>query len=74
MSSTRFSTPKSVKAMTLVVAEAIDPDHAVLGLHFIGDVVEEVDAFTEALGDAVDGRDVIDLVDVHVQAASADAP
>jgi hypothetical protein len=35
--------------------------------------VDDVDALTEALGDALDGRDVIDLVDVHSQAASADA-
>jgi len=36
-----------------VVAEAVDPDHAVLDLHFIGDLIEPVDAFAEALGDAV---------------------
>ena len=57
-----------------VFSGAIDPDKAVLGVHFIGDVMEAVDAFAEAFGDAVYGRDVIDLVDVHVQAASAGAP
>jgi hypothetical protein len=35
--------------------------------------VNEVDALTETSGDALDGHDVIDLVDVHAQAASADA-
>jgi hypothetical protein len=34
------------KGQDLEVAEAIDPDHAILGLHFIGDVMEEVDAFS----------------------------
>jgi hypothetical protein len=56
-----------------VVSDAIDPDDAVLGIHFESDVVNEVDTLTEAFGDALDGRDVIDLVDVHAQAASADA-
>ena len=42
-------------------------------VHFERDVVDEVDALTEAFCDALDGRDVIDLVDVHAQAASADA-
>ena len=27
-----------------IVAEAVDPDHAVLRVHFVGDVVEPVDA------------------------------
>jgi len=43
-------------------------------VHFVGDVVGPVDAFAEARGDVIYGRDVIDLVDVHGQAASADAP
>lgn len=44
-----------------VVIEAMDPDHAVFGLHFIGDFVKPVDRFTEAYRDEVDGRDVSDL-------------
>ena len=47
------------------VAEAQDPDEAVLGLHFDGDVEQEVDIFAEVFGDAVDGSDAGDLVDVH---------
>jgi hypothetical protein len=54
-----------------VVFEAVDPDHAVFGLHFESDVEEEVDVFAEFLGDAVYDPDVRDLVDVHGQAASA---
>lgn len=57
----------------LLVVEAIDPDHAILRFHFIGDVMEEVDAFAELFSDAIDGRDVRDLVYVHVQAASDEA-
>ncbi len=57
-----------------VVAEAKDADHAVFCVHCIGDLIKPFDAFAELLGDAVDGRDVIDLVDVHGQAASAGAP
>jgi hypothetical protein len=44
-----------------VVAEAVDADHAVFRVHFVGDFVEPVDAFAEAFSDAVDGRYVIDL-------------
>src|SRR5208283_3687796 len=40
-----------------VVAEAQDPDQAVLGLHFDGDVEQEVDVLAEVFGDAVDGPD-----------------
>ena len=47
------------------VAEAQHPDEAVLGLHFDGDVVEEVDVLAEVFGDAIDGPDAGDLVDVH---------
>src|SRR5271166_4631645 len=47
------------------VCEAQHPDEAVLGLHFNGDVEEEVDVLAEVFGDAVDGPDAGDLVDVH---------
>ena len=36
-----------------VVVEAVDPDHAVLWLHFDGDVEQEVDVLAEVFGDAV---------------------
>ena len=54
-----------------LVSKPLDPDHAVLRLHFDGDVEEEVDVFDEILCDDVYGPDVGDLVDVMVQAASA---
>jgi len=47
------------------VGEARDPDEAVLGLHFDGDVEEEVDVLAEVFGDSVDGPDAGDLVDVR---------
>ena len=37
------------------VAEAQDPEEAVLGIHFDSDVEEEVDVLAEVFGDAVDG-------------------
>ena len=42
-----------------VFADAVDPDHAVFGFHFVGDVEEPVLVFAEILGDAVDRRDVM---------------
>src|SRR5436190_8251622 len=48
-----------------VFSDAIDPDDAVLDFHLAGDVPQPVFVFTELLGDAIDGRDVMDLVDLH---------
>ena len=52
-----------------VFSNAIDPDAAVLGVHFAGDVGQPVFVFAEVLGDEIDGGDVMELVDVHGQAA-----
>jgi hypothetical protein len=38
-----------------VVVEAVDPDQAILGLHFDGDVEPEVEVLADVFGDAVDG-------------------
>jgi hypothetical protein len=38
-----------------VVVKAVDPDQAVLRLHFDGDVEQEVDVLAEVFGDAVYG-------------------
>ena len=56
----------------LVVACFVDSDHAVLGIHFRGDVMQPVDALTEIGGDAIDRLHMIDLVYVHDQAARAE--
>jgi len=48
-----------------LVFEPLDPDYAVFRLHFDGDVEKEVDVFAKVFGDAVDGSDAGDLVDVH---------
>jgi len=53
------------------VAEAQDPDEAVLGLNFDSDVEEEVDVLAEVFGDAVDGPDAETLFTCMGQAASA---
>ena len=52
-----------------VFSDPVDPNDAILDLHFIGDVRQPVFVFAEILGDAIDGDDVMDLVDVHDQAA-----
>jgi len=49
--------------------DAIDPDDAVLGIHFVGDVVQPVFVFAEVLSDTGDCGDVMNLVDVHGYAA-----
>jgi hypothetical protein len=54
-----------------IFANTLDPDNAILDFHFIGNVVQPVLVFTQVLGDASDGRDVMDLIDVHDQAARA---
>jgi hypothetical protein len=49
--------------------DAVVVETVVLDVHFEGDIVKPVDIFAEFLGDAVDGLDVRDLVDVDGQAA-----
>jgi hypothetical protein len=56
-----------------VFSDAIDPDDAVLDLHFVGDVPQPVFVFAEVLRDLSNGGDVMNLVDVHGQAARAEA-
>ena len=60
-----------MKGHGALVVGPLDPDHAVLRLHFEGDVAEEVDVFAEFPGDAVYRSDVGDLVDGMGQDASA---
>jgi hypothetical protein len=64
--------PEVVKCHDFVVARPLDPDHAILGIHFDGDIVEPVDALAEIGGNAVDSRYTLNLVDVHFQAARAE--
>ena len=52
-----------------VFSDPVDPDDPILDFHFIGDVCQPVFVFAKVLGDAMDGGDVMDLVDVHDQAA-----
>ncbi|OAF07553.1 hypothetical protein AYJ54_37615 [Bradyrhizobium centrolobii] len=52
-----------------VFSDAIDPDGAVLDLHFIGDVPQPVLIYAKILGDAIDCGDVMDLIDVGGHAA-----
>ena len=52
--------PKSVNAMTLSShAGAVDPDQAVLLIHFIRDVPQPVLVLAEHFGDAGDGADMM---------------
>jgi hypothetical protein len=52
-----------------IFSNAVDPDDAVLGIHFIGDVPQPVFVFAEVLSDTGDCGDVMNLVDVHGHAA-----
>jgi len=52
-----------------VVGIPVDPDDPVFDVHLAGDVEQPVFAFAEILGDATDRRHVMNLVDVHGQAA-----
>lgn len=52
-----------------VISDAIDPDDAVLGIHFVGHVPQPVFVFAEVLSDTSDGGDMMNLVDVHGHAA-----
>ena len=52
-----------------VFADAIDPDNTVLDFHRAGDVPQPILVFAELFGDAIEGGDVMDLVDVCGHAA-----
>jgi hypothetical protein len=58
--------------LNTILAEAIDPDQAVLNLHFDGNVAQSVLVFTEVFCDLGDGGDVMNLVDVRGHAARAE--
>ena len=61
--------PEVRKRHDAIFADAIDPDDAVLDIHFAGDVVQPVFVFAEVLSDTGDCGDVMNLVDVHGHAA-----
>jgi hypothetical protein len=65
--------PKSVNARMPFFADAVDPDAAVLDVHFVSHVEQPIFVFAKFLGDTVDRCDVMDLVDVHGQAARCEA-
>src|SRR5258705_10142999 len=52
-----------------IFSDSINPDDTVLDVHLIGDIAQPAFVFAEVLGHAIDRRDVMDLVDVHGQAA-----
>ena len=49
-----------------VISDAIDPDDAVLGIHFVGHVPQPVFVFAEVLSDTSDGGDMMNLVECMV--------
>ena len=53
----------------IVVAEPVNPNDAIFGIHSDADIMEPSDAFAEVFGDAVDCTDMVDLIDVHGYAA-----
>jgi len=52
-----------------IFSDAIDPDDAVVDLHFVGNVPQPVFVFAEVLRDLSNGGDVVNLVDVYGHAA-----
>ena len=46
-----------------LIPKAVDPDLAILLVHFVGDIPQPRLVLTEHFGDAGDGVDVVDLVD-----------
>ena len=56
-----------------VIADAVDPDDAVLDLHFGGNIPQPIFVFAKFGGDTTDRGDVMDLVDVHGQAARSES-
>jgi len=60
--------PKSVIAKT-PSSPTIDPDGTTLDFHLAGVAPERILVFAELLGDAVDGRDVMDFAGVRGHAA-----
>ena len=61
------------KGEDAVFTDAVDPDASVLDLHFVGNVKHPIFVLAEFPGDAIDRRDVMDLVNVHGQAARSKA-
>ena len=53
------------------IARTVDPDRAVLRVHFGSDVPQPVFIFAKHLGDASDGVSTVNLVDGQDQAAAA---
>ena len=65
--------PKIGECHDPFVTGSIDPDEAILLVHFIGDVPQPVLVFAEHLGDAGDGINVVDFVDRRQGQAAAAA-
>jgi len=58
--------PELCESHDAVLANAIDPNDAVLDFHyFVGDVAQLLLVFAEHLSEAIDRGDMMDLVDMH---------
>ena len=47
-----------------ILPDAVDPDGAILDLHFDGDIAQQIFIFTKILCDLGNGGDVVDFIDV----------
>ena len=54
-----------------IIAEIVDPNQAVFGFHLHGDLPMPLLVRSQLFGDAVNREDMVDLVDLHGQAARA---
>jgi hypothetical protein len=64
--------PKVGERHDAVFSDTVDPEAAILGVHFAGDIRQPVLVLAEVLSDAIDRGNAIDLVDVHGHAARAE--
>ena len=55
-----------------ILPDAVDPDDAILDLHFDGDIAQQIFIFTKILCDLGNGGDVVDFIDVGGHAARAE--
>lgn len=54
-----------------ILPDAVDPDDAILDLHFDGDIAQQIFIFTKILRDLSNGGNVVDFIDVGGHAARA---
>ena len=60
------------EGLDAILTKAVDPDEAILNLHFDGDIAQQIFIFTKILCDLGNGGNVMDFIDVGGHAAQAE--